>query len=321
LRAPVLTAAAWNAFWAADVPLALQLAEQALAEPASGDPLTFRSMRNLFVTIYAFTAQPERAIGLAREARQAATRPDIEYQAGYSLASEALALNRAGDYAAARQPAMQAVEIARRVGNPALSAEAFTVAADAIWRSEPQAALLLIEDSLALTRAGAQDTVLGIVLTLAGAIRARNGDLPGALAALQEATLQHHADGARPMLGQTLRVAAVVLARAGEAGPAAVLSGAVAAHFPASISARNEGEQRAISRSQDLARHALGEAAYDAAVGRGAAMDEDEVVEYAVGELRRVAELLAQPGGPAPHARPGPVSGPQATTTVPPRPA
>ena len=40
LRAPVLAAAAWNAFLADDYPLAQRLAEQALAEPAPGDPLT-----------------------------------------------------------------------------------------------------------------------------------------------------------------------------------------------------------------------------------------------------------------------------------------
>ena len=70
---------------------------------------------------------------------------------------EAMAWTRAGDYAAARRPAMEAVEVARRVRNPALSAEAFCAAAGAIWRSDPQTALTLIEDSLALTRAGAFD--------------------------------------------------------------------------------------------------------------------------------------------------------------------
>jgi hypothetical protein len=163
--------------------------------------------------------------------------------------------------------------------------------------------------------------MIGLALMLAGRIRARNGDMPGALAALQEATLRHHADGTRVLVGQTLRIAAGMLSRLSEAGPAAVLSGALAAHFPASLSARNESELRAIDRSQALARHSLGEAAYDAAADRGAAMDENKVVEYAVGEFRRVARLLAEPGARAPHAPPGPASGPQATTTVPPRPA
>jgi hypothetical protein len=319
LRAPVLTAAARSALTAGDLPLARRLAEQALAEPAPGDPLTSWATRAAIAEIYYVTGQPERGVSLARQARQEAAERGIEYQAGYSLTIEATCLNRAGDHAAARQPAMEAVEIGRKIRNPFLLATASLAAADAIWRSNPQAALLLIEDTLALTRAGAQDTVEGISLTLAAVIRARTGDLPGALAALQEATLQHHADGALGALGDTLRIAAGMLARFGEAGPAAVLYGAVAA-VPGALTASNEGERRAIGRSQALARDALGEAAYDAAAGRGAAMDEDEVVRYAVGEFQRVAALLTQPGARVPQAPPEPTSGPHPTTAGPPRP-
>jgi hypothetical protein len=296
LRAPVLAAAAFNAFDADDAPLAVRLAEQVLAEPAPGDPVIAGDTGRIPALIYAYAGQPERGVSLAREARREVADRGVEVQVGWLLAVEAYGWQRAGDYAAARQPAMEAVEIARRVRNPALSALAFTVAAEVIWRRDPQAALLLIEDSLALIRAGASDTMLGNALLVAGGIRAGNGDLPGALAALQEATLWHHAGGSRLLLGIVLRVAAVVLARPGEAESAAVLSGAVAAHFPASLSARNERERRAADRSQALVRHTLGEAAYDAAVGRGAAMDEDEVVRYAVGEFQRVAALLAKPG-------------------------
>jgi hypothetical protein len=98
-----------------------------------------------------------------------------------------------------------------------------------------------------------------------------------------------------------------------------VLSGAFAAHFPASLSAGNESEGTAIDRSQALARHTLGEDAYDAAADRGAAMDDNEVVRYAVSEFQRVAALLAETGVSAPYAPPGPASGPQPTTAVPPR--
>ena len=124
-----------------------------------------------------------------------------------------------------------------------------------------------------------------------------NRDLPGRrLAALQEAMLQHHADGNRQALGDTLRVAAGMLARLGEAGPAAVLSGALAGGFPGAFAAFPERQRGAIDRAQALARDTLGQAAYDAA------MDENEIVRYAVGEFQRVAALLAEPGGPAPHA-------------------
>jgi hypothetical protein len=305
LRAPVLAASAWCAFFAGDLPLAQRRAEDALREPA-GDPLLRGVMQGALAQICTLTGQPERGASLAREARQEAPEQGSEVLVGTLLAMEANALTRAGDYAAARRPAMEAVDVARRTQNPALSAAAFCAAAGAIWRSEPQAALLLIEDSLALTRAGASGPFLGIALTWAGIIRARNGDLPGALAALEEAMVQQHADGSRLMLGITLRIAAVVLARLGEAGPAAVLSGAFSAHFPASISAMHEDERMAIDEAQSLARHTLGEAACNAALGRGAAMDEDEVVGYAVGEFQRVAALLAEPGAQAPESPPGP---------------
>ena len=256
--------------------------------------------------ICTLTGQPERAASIAREGRQEAAEQGIEVLVGEFLALEAAAWTAAGDYAAARPPAMEAVEVARRTQNPALSAFAFTTAAGAIWPGDPQAALALIEDSLALTRAGAFDPGLGLALTWTGFIRAQNGDLPGALAALQEAMAQQHADGNRLLLNMTLQITAVVLARLGEAEPAVVLSGAFSAHFPPDISGVDQDVTMGIEEAQSLARHALGEAAYSAALGRGAAMDDDQVVEYIQGEFRRLAALRAEPRAQAPESPPGP---------------
>ena len=255
---------------------------------------------------YTLTGQPERGASIAREGRQEAAELGIEILVGDFLAAEAMAWTAARDYAAARRPAMEAVEVARRVQNPALSAFAFCAAAGAIWPGDPQTALMLIEDSLALTRAGAFDPMLGSALTWAGFIRAQTGDLPGALAVLQEAMAQQHADGNRLLLGMTLQIAAVALARLGEAEPAVVLSGAFSAHFPPDISAVHEDEKMGIGEAQSLARRTLGEAAYSAALARGAAMDDDEVVGYAQGEFRRLAALRAEPGAQAPESPPGP---------------
>jgi predicted ATPase/class 3 adenylate cyclase len=300
LRGMVLASAAYSGFFAGDLPLAQRRAEEALRDPAAGDPLSLGMLRGVLAQICALTGQPERGAGIAREARQQAAEQGIEVLAGTLLATEAMAWTSAGDYAAARPPAMEAVEVARRIRNPALSATAFFAAAAAIWPGDPQAALRLIEDSLALTRAGAFDPLLDLALTSAGFIRARNGDLPGALAALQEAMAQQHADGNRLLLGMTLQLAAVVLARLGEAEPAAVLAGAFSAHFPPGIFAVHKDERMEIGEAQSLARHALGEAAYSAALARGAAMDDDQVVEYARGEFRRLAAPRAEHGAPAP---------------------
>jgi hypothetical protein len=306
LRAPVLAAAAGSALSAGDLPLAQRRAEAALQDPAGGDPLSRGLLRILLSLAYTWTGQLERGASIAREGRHAAVEQGNEFLTGYLLAAEARAWISAGDYAAARRPALEAVEVARRVQNPALSAWAFCTAAAGIWPADPQAALTLIEDSLALTRGGASDMTLGMALSWAGIIRAQNGDLPGALAALQEAMAQRHAEGNRLFLGMTLQIAAAVLARLGQAEPAAVLAGAFSAHFPPDISAVHQDERLGIGEAQSLARRALGEAAYSGALARGAAMDDHEVVAYAQDEYRRLASMRAEPGAPAPESPPGP---------------
>ena len=225
-RVAVIAAAAWSALYAGEVPLARRWAEDALRDPAAGDPRGRGILRWALSLICTLTGQPERGASIAREGLQEAAEHGIEFLVGGSLVLEARGWTTAGDHAAARRPAMEAVEVARRVQNPGLSAAAFYAAAAAIWPREPQTALTLIEDSLALTRAGAFDPVRDPALIMAGIIRARTGDLPGALAALQEAMAQQHADSYRLFLGMTLEIAAGVLARLGAAEPAAVLSGA-----------------------------------------------------------------------------------------------
>jgi len=306
LRGMVIAAAAWSAFFIGDIPLAQRRAEDALQDPAVGDPISLGLLRMVLAQTCTLTGQPERGASIAREGRQEAAEQGIEFLVGNFHAVEAMAWTAAGDYAAARRPAMEAVEVARRVQNPGLSAFAFCTAAGAIWPGDPRAALRLIEDSLALTRAGAFDPVLGIALTWAGFIRARTGDLLGALAALQEAMAQAQADGNRLLLNMTLQCAAVVLARLGEAEPAAALSGAFSAHFPPNISPVHQDVKMDIGEAQSHARYALGEAAYSAALARGAAMDDDEVVGYTQGEFRRLAALRAERGAQAPESPPGP---------------
>ena len=170
---------------------------------------------------------------------------------------------------------------------------------------ELQTALTLVKESLALTRAGAFDPILGFSLSPTGAIRARNGNLPGALAVLQEATAQLAGDGNRLGLGMTLERAGAVLARLGEAEPAAVLAGADSARFAWSVAAIYPDERLGIDEAQVIARRALGEAACSSALGRGAAMDDDEVTEYAPGQFRRVAALIGEVGAQALESLPG----------------
>ena len=91
LRAPVLAAAAWNAYLADDYPLTQRLAGQILAEPAPGDPLISWWIRNALTAIYVNTGQPERGVSLSREVRKEAAERGNEGFVGASLVSEAMA--------------------------------------------------------------------------------------------------------------------------------------------------------------------------------------------------------------------------------------
>ena len=293
LRATVLGAAAWSAFLTGDLPLAQRRAEDALRQPVSSDPNSLGLPKSVLSRTYALTGQPERGACIAQEARQEAAQRGWDAYAGAFYAMEAMAWTAGGNHAAARQPAMEAVEVTRKAGNPGMSATAYYAAAQALWLTDPQTAHTLVEDSLVLTRAGAFDSIHGFALSLAGAIRARNGDLPGALTILHEATVQQHGDGNRLGLGVTLQRAAAVLARLGDSQPAAILAGAVSAHFAVAVGNVHSQEQAEIDDAQSSVRCALGEAAYTTALRRGAAMDDHQMVDYALAEVRRLTALTA----------------------------
>jgi predicted ATPase/class 3 adenylate cyclase len=311
LRAAVIAAAAWSAYFAGDFALAQQRALDALREPPTSDPNGHGMPQALLSQIYARTGQPERGVSIAHKARRDFAEQGVEVYVGYFLALEAMAWIMAGDHTSARQPAMEAVETAGRVQNPTLSALACYAAAHALRVDEPQTALMLIEESLTLTRAGAVDSILGFALSLAAAIRTRNNDLPGALRLLCEAIDQQHQDGNRLGLGVTLQRAAAVLARLGEPEPAAVLSGAVLHHFALSVANIHRDERLEMDEALVPTRRALGKAAYTIALARGAAMGDHDVADYALGELGRVTALFAEPVARAPESPPGmaPLSG------------
>ena len=306
LRAPVLAAAAGSALSAGDLPLAQWRAEAALQDPAGGDPLSRGLLRILLSLAYTWTGQPERGASIAREGRHAAAEQGNEFLTGYLLAAEARAWISAGDYAAARRPALEAVEVARRVQNPALSAWAFCTAAAGIWPADPQAALTLIEDSLALTRGGASDMTLGMALSWAGIIRAQNGDLPGALAALQEAMAQRHAEGNRLFLGMTLAdrrrgAGPARRSRTGRGAGRSLLGAFPAGHLcrPPRRAARDR--RSPVPRPPRARRGRLQRRARP-----GRRDGRPRGCRYAQDEYRRLASLRAEPGAPAPESPPGP---------------
>jgi hypothetical protein len=84
-----------------------------------------------------------------------------------------------------------------------------------------------------------------------------------------------------------------------------VLAGADSARFALAVVAIYPDERLGLDQAQITARRALGEGAYSSALERGAAMDDNEVTEYALGQFRRLATLIGKPGGQDPESPPG----------------
>ena len=276
----------------------------------------------LLALICTFTGQPERGASIAREARQEAAERGIEVLVG-------VLAGRGGD-GLDRRRRLRGGAAARDGGgrdspqgpNPALSAFAFLAAAAAIWRSEPQAALaahrgqpgpdprrsLRPRSRHRLDAGWRHPGPERRPARSAGRAAGSDGAAPRRR---QPAVARRHAPGRRR-----------VLARLGEAEPAAVLSGAFAAHFPASISAVHQDERMAIGETQALARPTRSARPPTAPRSAGAprwTKTRSSGTRWASsGGSPRCSQ---QPGAPAPEAPPGPASGPQATTTDPPRPA
>jgi hypothetical protein len=161
------------------------------------------------------------------------------------------------------------------------------VAALATLTTDPAEALAAIEESIALTREGASEIVLGFVLAMRAKLRALSGEREGALSDLREAVATAREKADQIMLVTALGRGAEILARLGYHGPAAVLAGFVSGpmHRVDSVAPVER-----IDRDQALeaARLALAPATYDASVVRGAAMSLEEATAYALTEFDRL---------------------------------
>jgi hypothetical protein len=143
-------------------------------------------------------------------------------------------------------------------------------------------AVPLLEESAALTRAGAADTVFGQVLSLLAASRVHTEPVE-ALELLREAIEYDHHGGLRRELAAVLARGAQIFGVLGHTEAALVIVGA-ASHSLAGLYQVPPREREAHARAIDSFRVELGDAS-DQAIARGAAMTYDEIIEYTLNEL------------------------------------
>ena len=190
-----------------------------------------------------------------------------------------------GHRTAAGPEAEIALRRAREIRNPTCLALALFTRAWAEWEDQPEAALAAVEESIALSRAGAVDGALGTSLSVAARIRVRLGDLAGAWAAMREAILYSRDVGDTANLGFALFEMADALGARDEPF-VAELGGALKDGAFRQLLLQTGGEE--LTRREEAitrVRETLDPSDFDPAWARGAAMTHDEVIDFALAKL------------------------------------
>ena len=140
--------------------------------------------------------------------------------------------------------------------------------------------------------ANANDNLLNSALSMMANLRARRGDLRGALEAMRAAIEQSERIGDRPQTVGAVAWALLIMTEVGEVETAAVLAGVIVDGPLAELN-NFPGSQRAHGdRHLAPIEVALGTEAYRAAAARGAAMSFPEVVAFLGIELDRLLSEL-----------------------------
>jgi predicted ATPase/class 3 adenylate cyclase len=192
----------------------------------------------------------------------------------------------AGDLDRALELVTPMVSVARRGRNPSALAIALYAFGWASWQHDPDAALAALEESAELTRNGATESAFGPCLSQIARLLAKHGDLEGAFARLREAITHTYQIADYGELAGTLLAATTVLAGAGRAEATAAIDGFATDGLAADFGIGYQGAERDEQvEAQERARTELGDAAYDAAHARGAAMSYEEIVDLALAAL------------------------------------
>ena len=299
-RIAILGAAAFDAFQnRGDVKLAEQLARDALRDGVTPGNPGIRAYTALVMS-QTFTGRRPEALATLREALQATELAGVsDYDRAGVLGTAAAARALMGDIEDARESADACLALTRKVGNPSSLASALCWAGLTRVRDDPDQALAFAEQSIALTRAGASGSVLGHVLPIRAQLRARDGDVPGAVRDLCEAITYSHGKGDKVMLMAAFDRGVIVFDSLGLAEPAAVLAG-VALHGPlAVLSILPQAERADRAVLLERVRTLLRRTAYERAVAQGAAMNDDEAITYALDQIDTAEnQSLAQSAAP-----------------------
>jgi len=232
----------------------------------------------------AHTDDVDEALRLQGEALAGFTRAGDDLFAFAARANLALYRWMAGDRSAAGL-AEESLRAARPVGGPTVVAFALYSVGYTLQLDDPARAIECFREGIEQFRRMAFAFMVEVCFILLIRLQALQGDLGAALESFRSGLELSYEQGSRINVIYQIKQGALALQRAGHADVAAVLLGYVDAQ-PQRGTAGFEGEFHETVIAE--ARAALGDAEYDAAAARGAAMPYDEIVQYTFTELDRI---------------------------------
>lgn len=220
----VRSGAAWDLFQSGDMPSALALARQAVADGVpDGASYTAGGYMALATTsgMLGDLDGARRAFAEGRAAVRGAA--DEDYCQAALLSAEAMTLAGVGAIDDARVEAEEALQLARKVRNPTVLVMA-NFALGCALTTDPVASRAALEECIALSNAGAVESTLGGALARVAPLRLRDGDQVGAIDALLGGLARLREIGDLPSLVSLVDAAASILHGLGETEAAVLAS-------------------------------------------------------------------------------------------------
>ncbi|MCA1844144.1 MAG: hypothetical protein LC792_13360, partial [Actinobacteria bacterium] len=277
--------AAVGAWMRGDLARARVLAERGIAaagDDQAGARLAFEAIGD----VESFAGHFDAAFGHFHRGAELSRAAGDDYQLTTDLVNCAISRAYGGNLDEACRWADEALQVATAAGHPGMLAWAHYTAGEVRLDSDPAAAGVFLERSVAEAEAlGKRGRFLwGVASLSAVSLQARTGD-PHAALGRYPALIEHwHQAGAWTQQWVTFRTLIEVLTRSGHATPAAVLHGALGASPTASPLAGTDASRMAAVLEQLQTQ--LGADEFAAATARGVALGDAGAVAFAVETLR-----------------------------------
>jgi predicted ATPase/class 3 adenylate cyclase len=288
-RMAILGAAAMTAWSYGDLNETRRLADAALRHGLAEDcPAPMWPYATLALT-QVLSGEPESALATLTQADEAFRRVGVHDWHLARLFQVRSYVEAMLGMPTAPERAQESLRIGRELQSVTLLNGGLFNVAYTSWRENPEDAMDALEESIALSRAGAVFVAYGDALGLLAQLQAQAQD-PRALDTMRAAIVEGSDIGSRTTLATSLDRAVIAFHSLGRDQLAAQLAGSVTAGALEPLTVLPFPEHAAREETIRRVRDELGPEQYDQAAARGAAMSYDELVAHIVTELDREIE-------------------------------